>query len=65
MERYQYSGIEPLENWSTEDLAELETLANAELQERSLQERSHGTMIYQPDCDCYCCRYVRGDKSDV
>lgn len=33
-DRYGRSGVEPFENWLTEDLAELETIVNAELQDR-------------------------------
>jgi hypothetical protein len=37
MDRYN-DGIEPLQNWATEDLVELETLVNAELQDRYRRE---------------------------
>ena len=35
LERYAYTGINPLEDWDTEDLVELEGLVNAELQDRA------------------------------
>jgi hypothetical protein len=51
LERYAYSGIDPLEDWASEDLAELETLINAEL-----QERTHTPYI--PGCPCPSCRAI-------
>lgn len=64
LERYAYSGIDPLEDWSTEDLAELETMVNAELQDRSLRDSGHSAGTYPLGCDCYGCRFVRGDAVD-
>ena len=61
LERYAYTGIDPLEDWSTEDLAELETLVNAELQDRALRDSGHGSNQYRFGCDCRTCRYIRGE----
>lgn len=52
LERYAYSGIDPLQDWETSDLSELETLINAELQERA--SRSSHTR-YIPGCPCRNC----------
>ena len=35
LERYAYSGVNPLEDWETEDLVELGDLISAELQDRA------------------------------
>lgn len=59
MERYMYSGVDPLEDWSTEDLAELEILINSELQERAREGRNHGVTQYRIGCDCPYCRRQR------
>lgn len=57
LERYVYSGIDPLEDWSTEDLAELETLVNAQLQDRSRvwDDVPAGHVRYVPGCPCRVC----------
>lgn len=59
LERYVYSGIDPLADWTTEDLAELETLVNAELQERARMTPEHSErdthVRYVPGCPCTQC----------
>lgn len=45
MERYQYAGIDALEDWDTADLVELEGMVSAELQDRAYR-RSH---ILEPE----------------
>lgn len=57
LERYAYSGIEPLEDWSSEDLAELETLVNAQLQDRSRvwDDVPTAHIRYVPGCPCSQC----------
>jgi len=34
LDKYEYKGVEPIENWSTEDLISLQEAIRAELQER-------------------------------
>lgn len=36
-DKYGRQGVEPFENWETEDLAALEVIVNAELQQRCRQ----------------------------
>lgn len=64
MTKYERAGVEPLENWDSQDLGELETLINAELQERSrdatAQDHFAQKRFFYPSCTCDTCRLLRG-----
>ena len=59
MDKYEYRGVEPLENWDSQDLSELETLINAELQERHITAQRYA----YPSCNCSACDAIRGAPS--
>ncbi len=60
MDKYR-NGVEPLENWESQDLSQLETLINAELQERHQTEQRYA----YPSCHCEACDLLRGTPNGI
>lgn len=59
--KYGRSGVEPFENWLSVDLADLQTIINAELQSR--EQRSVSQPSEEPErCTCGTCQLLNGDS---